>query len=85
MKPQKYNPALGLQGNIEKTLWENQYRKNEINNNKYDADNKFSENESTFCEVAEVASDSTDALTELAEMVADLLTRIEALEGKVNG
>lgn len=31
-RPQKYNPALGLQGNIENALWENQYRRNDISN-----------------------------------------------------
>ena len=31
-RPQKYDPALGLQGNLENALWENQYRRNEINN-----------------------------------------------------
>lgn len=31
-RPQKYDPALGWQGNLEEALWENQYRKNEIYN-----------------------------------------------------
>ena len=31
-KSQKYNPELGLQGNIEYALWEVQYRKNELYN-----------------------------------------------------
>ena len=31
-RPQKYDPALGWQGNLENALWENQYRKNEISN-----------------------------------------------------
>ena len=31
-RPQKYDPALGFQGNLENALWENQYRRNEINN-----------------------------------------------------
>ena len=31
-RPQKYDPALGWQGNLENALWENQYRKNEITN-----------------------------------------------------
>lgn len=31
-RPQKYDPALGWQGNLENALWENQYRKNEIDN-----------------------------------------------------
>lgn len=37
-RKQKFDPSKGMYGNIEDALWGNQYRKNEIENNKAHTD-----------------------------------------------
>lgn len=78
MRPQKYDPSLGIQGNLEEALWENQYRKNEISNeqgarSQADAENRTSiEQTITDLDIMQISAEQS---------ITDLDIRIMELGG----
>lgn len=54
----------------------------ELGTKNTEQDGGISENDSAICDVAELSDENSTALEELAMMIDDLETRVEALEGK---
>ena len=75
----KYNPELGIFGNLNLLFTERNKTNNNVFNNKSTADANHEESIEGLCEVAEITSDETDASTELAEMVAELYEAVAEL------
>jgi hypothetical protein len=75
----KYKPELGIIGNIKLLFTERNKTNNNVFNNKATADANHEESIEGLCEIAEIASDETDASTELAEMVAELYEAVAEL------
>ena len=75
-RPQKYNPSLGFQGNLEEALWENQYRKNEISNEVGERKASDRENREAveqmltdqYLDGVQAQQDITDLMLEVAEL-----------------
>lgn len=74
-----YNPELGIFGNIKKLFTESNKTNNKVFNNKVEADTKHDESVNGLLDVAEVASDESEALAELGGMVADLYEAVAEL------
>lgn len=70
-RPNKFNPALGVLGNIENALWENQYTNNQVFNNKssYDQDHIAMEQALTenYLDNVQAQQDLTDLMLTIAE------------------
>lgn len=75
-RPQKYDPALGWQGNLENALWENQYRKDEISNEVGERKTSDRENREAveqmltdqYLDGVQAQQDITDLMLEVAEL-----------------
>ena len=78
-RPQKYDPALGIQGNLENALWENQYRKNEIGN---EAGARLSADTENREAVEQSITDSYLDHIASEQYMTDLEIRIIELEGR---
>lgn len=68
----KYDPSLGIIGNLKCLFDERNKTNNKVFNNKAEADSNHKESVDAICEIASLGSDGTDASIELADMVAEL-------------
>ena len=78
-RTQKYDPALGWQGNLENALWENQYRRNEISSEAGARTSADTENREA---VEQSITDSYLDHVASEQYMTDLEIRIIELEGR---
>lgn len=78
-RPQKYDPSLGFQGNLEDVLWETQYRKNEISNEV--GARKTSDRENREA-VEQLLTDQYLDGVQAQQDITDLMLEVAALKGE---